>query len=191
MCKKTAVPFFLSCLIVFLLPACQSYSRAQSYGPVLVSGDASFSLLAPEYIEKNLDMLQRISGNYGNNHFDMNVWIKADADGMSMELFNDMGNSLGRLVYTGKELDFNSSYFPRGLKAEYAVADFQFCFYRIEALRSALGKLRLETERAVDFERRLFYDGDRLIIGIEKSAGAVRYTNHLRGYAYTILGDFS
>jgi hypothetical protein len=179
--------------VLFLLASCQSAPasrRAQSYGPVTVSGDTSFSLLAPGHIAKNLDMLQRISGSYGNNHFDMNAWVMADANGISMELFNDMGNSLGQLLYTGTDLAFTSSYFPRGLKAEYAVADFQFCFYRIEALRSVLGNIKLETESAADLERRRFYDGDTLIIEIEKTAASVHYTNHLRSYAYTILGEF-
>ena len=162
-----------------------------SYGLVYVTNGVSFELLPPENIEKNLDMPQRISGAYGKNQFDINAWVKADKNEITMELFNDMGSSLGTLVYTGRELHFTSSFFPRNLKAEYAVADFQFCFYDAKALQAALGGLSLKTQTDTSgTETRLIYDGDKCIIEIEKKSNLVTYTNHLRGYAYTIQGNF-
>jgi hypothetical protein len=108
-----------------------------------------------------------------------------------MELLNDLGGSLGELSFTGEELSFTSSFFPRNLKAEYVAADFQFCFYQVPALRRALEGISIETEGEQNTERRFFYEGNKLLIEIEKKPGSVEYTNHLRGYSYSILGDFS
>ncbi|MDR2314726.1 MAG: DUF3261 domain-containing protein [Spirochaetaceae bacterium] len=179
--------FRLLCMLflaVVLIPGCRSY------GPVYLSGAAEFSLLSPEHIEKNIDMFQRISGVYQERSFELSAWVRADGTGIMMELLNDMGSSLGELVFTDRELRFTSSYFPGKLPAEYAVADFQLCFYRVPALRGALGGLWLETETGGSLERRLVYEGDALIIEIEKGPGSLRYTNYRRAYSYTILGNF-
>jgi hypothetical protein len=190
--KKSPHRFLLLLVVLFFFACTQPEKTAKNkYGPVSVTSTASFVLLAPEYIEKNLDTLQRISGAYGKNQFAVNAWVKADKTEIVMELLNDMGNSLGTLSYTGGDLHFTSSFFPRNLKAEYAVADFQFCFYQADALRAALGKLILKIEGGPSgTEKRLIYEEDTCIIEIEKNPGLVRYVNHLRGYAYTIQGDF-
>ncbi|MCL1815270.1 MAG: DUF3261 domain-containing protein [Treponema sp.] len=94
-------------------------------------------LLAPEYIEKNIDVFQRISGGYEKNHFTANAWVNADKTEIPMKLFNGMGTSLGTLIFTGKNLKFISSYIPRNLRTEYGAEDFQFCFYHAEAILSA------------------------------------------------------
>jgi len=177
--------------LLFVSACAGQPSIENNYGPVYVTNSVSFKLLAPEYIEKNLDMPQRVSGAYGKNQFDVNAWVKADQTEIIMELFNDMGSSMGTLVFTGGNLSFTSSYFPRTIKAEYVIADFQFCFFKTDALRSALGKLILKTETdSAGNETRSIYDGNNCIIEVEKRIGLVRYTNHLRGYAYTIRGDF-
>lgn len=176
-------------LLLLLFSACATNKNTRS--PVFITNTASFALLPPDCIQKNLDMIQRISGTYGKNQFDVNAWVKADKTEIVMELLNDMGNSLGTLNYSGGGVRFTSSFFPKNLKAEYIVADFQLCFYKVEALRSALGKLILKTEK--DFsetEKRFVYDNNNCIIEIEKNPDFIKYINHLRGYSYTIHGDF-
>jgi hypothetical protein len=86
---------------------------------------------------------------------------------------------------------------PASLKPEYIVADFQFCFYRADALEAALEScgLALTTERRPGgaegpVEARTISDGKKSIIEIEKTKNAVRYRNHVRGYAYTLGGEF-
>ncbi|MDR2211832.1 MAG: DUF3261 domain-containing protein [Spirochaetaceae bacterium] len=185
------MPSYSGFLRFFLvIPGTLLVLGCQNHGPVYLGTEGEFSLLSPEHIEKNIDMFQRINGSYGDRYFDLNAWVRADKTGIVMEILNDLGSSLGELVFTGGELRFGSAYFPQNLPAQYAVADFQLCFYRIPALRSAMGKLRLETETGASVERRLVYDGEELIIKIEKDPASVRYTNYLRGYSYTILGNF-
>ena len=82
--------------------------------------------------------------------------------------------------------------FPPSFRAEYLAADFQFCFYRPEALREALAKCGLAFELLDDAvsrtEIRRIREGKQIIIEIEKTADLVHYRNFLRGYAYTLAG---
>ena len=182
--------------LLALFVSCAARGSAGNYGPVLVAPDVSFRLLPPRDIEKNIDHFQWISGVYGARQFAFNALVRADEKEIVMELFGDMGNSLGTLDYDGTKLLFDSSWLPKNIKAEYAVADIQFCYYRIEALRAALPGLRVETETVNGGETRRFYRGGTLIIEIEKSprpgggdrGSRLRYVNHLRNYSYTIEG---
>jgi hypothetical protein len=131
-----------------------------------------------------------MSGAYGGRRFQMNAWVQADENAVTVELFNDFGTGMGFLSYDGIALRLDSAYFPPELKPEYAAADFQLCFYREDALRSALRPLRLEVSREGEMETRRIWEKTRLIAEIEKLPGEIRYVNHERGYSYTIRGIF-
>jgi hypothetical protein len=142
-------------------------------------------------------MLQQIAGSYGGQEFLMNAWVQADESGINMSFFNSLGAGLGELSYSEGALSFSSPVFPPSLKAEYIVADFQFCFYRVDVLSRALKAsgliLSAGRDEAGDGEYREFrriFRGSALIIEIEKTPLRIRYTNHLRGYAYTLEGGF-
>ncbi|MDR2741769.1 MAG: DUF3261 domain-containing protein [Treponema sp.] len=142
-------------------------------------------------------MAQQITGNYENHEWVMEAWVQADETQINMGLFNSFGGTLGDLSFRGQEIHFTSGVLPDSLKPEYILADFQFCFYKPEALAAALedAGLTLVTERQVAGdggfrETRTIFDGKDRIIDIEKTPSSVRYTNHLRGYAYTLEGAF-
>jgi hypothetical protein len=87
--------------------------------------------------------------------------------------------------------------FPPSFKPEYIIADFQLCFYRSDAVSRALKDcgLKFQVEKHVDdggetAETRVIFDGKTGIIEIEKRKTAVRFINHVRGYAYTLEGNF-
>jgi hypothetical protein len=161
--------------------------------PVYLTGHSKYILLLPGDIEHPLDMAQQISAVYDGRDYFLNAWVKADETEITMAVFNDFGSGMGELVYRGGMVSFNSPVFPASLKPEYIVADFQLCFYGINAVSRALHDcgLRLDTETDGNGpEIRRVMDGEKIIIEIEKTAGAVRYTNRLRGYAYTLEGTF-
>jgi len=105
-----------------------------------------------------------------------------------MSLVNELGAPMGELSYHNGLVSFSSPVFPSSLKPEYIVADFQFCFYNIFALRQALENCGLLLETTENSRR--IIQGDNVIIEIEKNQNTVRLVNHLRGYAYTLEGDF-
>jgi len=88
--------------------------------------------------------------------------------------------------WQGKDYSFNV--FPKLLKPEYIIADFQLCFYNTSALTRALEECGLSIENSENNRRIL--SGKTVIIEINKSRDTVRLVNHLRGYTYTLEGNF-
>jgi hypothetical protein len=138
-------------------------------------------------------MAQQISAVYKDQDYILNAWVKADETGTAMTFFNSLGAGMGELSYREGALSFSSPVFPSSLKPEYIIADFQLCFYGYDALSRALkaSGLALEAEKdGTDSETRRISSRKNVIIEIEKTKTAVRYVNHLRGYAYTLEGEF-
>jgi len=107
---------------------------------------------------------------------------------MDMILFNELGAAMGELSYRDGVINFASQVFPRSLRPEYIVADFQLCFYDTVLLRRALENSGLSLQ--VHGNTRRIYDGGELIIEIVRAHNEVRIINHLRKYTYTLEGDF-
>ncbi len=162
-----------------------------------MTNSVKYSLLHPSDIEKPIDMPQHVSGLYGQQEFSLDAWVIADNMQINMSLFNNFGNSMGDICFNEKELSFSSSFFPSTFKPEYVIADFQFCFYRIEALENVFKEHGLtliaksiKDEFGKQSELREIYDKKKCIIKIEKTADSVKYTNYLRGYYYRLQGEF-
>ena len=150
---------------------------------------SSFILLPTGAVGKSMDMAQRISASYQGRDFFMMAWVKADETVIEMTLLSEMGTTIGELSYRDELISFSSEVFPASLKPEYIIADFQLCFYDTVLLARALKNCGLDMESSGSARRVL--RGKNLIYEIEKNNEEVRLTNHLRGYAYTLEGDFS
>jgi hypothetical protein len=133
-------------------------------------------------------MAQRISALYNGQRSYFSAWVLADENGVDMSLFNELGAAMGELSYREGVASMSSTVFPQSLKPEYIVADFQLCFYDPDIVRRALKDCGLVLETQSNFRR--IFEGKSLIIEIERASGAVKFVNHLRGYSYTLEGDF-
>jgi hypothetical protein len=126
----------------------------------------------------------------------MEAFVLANDRQISMILFNSLGAEIARIYFDGETITFESNYFPKNMRAEYIAADFQLVFYKPEALESALrtSALRLKIEKNATgegyLEKRQVFDNDRVIIEITKTPTEIQYINILRGYSYTLRGDF-
>ncbi|MDR0452690.1 MAG: DUF3261 domain-containing protein [Treponema sp.] len=183
-------------LAVFSLVSCKTEARVSRYPPVSVTDRARYFLLPPSAIEKTLDMPQQITGRYGEQEFIMDCWVQANEQGITIALFNSFGTEAGYLAFTEGAASFFSSLFPPALKAEYIVADFQFCFYQADLLSQALkdSGLRLIVETRCGpgegGETRTIYSGKKPVVEIVKTGSAVSLKNFLRDYSYTLRGVF-
>ena len=182
-CKKTAL-LFIICLCSCASKAAIRENRLFAY----LTDTSKYFLLPPESIEQSMDMIQRIAASYGSREFLLNAWVKADKTGMDITLLNELGATIGELSYRDGAVSFSSPVFPKSLKPEYIVADFQLCFYDILLLKQALEDSGLSFEYT-ETNRRII-QGKTVIIEIEKKSNSVRLVNHLRGYAYTLEGEF-
>jgi len=156
---------------------------------VYLTDTSKFFLLPAGAIEKPMDMAQYISASFQNQDYLMLSWVKADETAVEMTLLNEMGATMGELSYRDGIIFFSSPLFPDSFKPEYIIADFQLCFYNTALLGRALKNCGLVLESGGTVRRIL--KGKNLICEIEKSAKMVKITNHLRGYTYTLEGDFS
>jgi hypothetical protein len=139
-----------------------------------------------------MDMVQYISAEFRGQNYFLNAWVMADENAIEMVLFNEMGASIGDLSYRDGTAHFSSTVFPRSViqsfKPEYILADFQLCFYDPFLLGKSLNDSGLVLE-IQDGSRRIL-NRNKVIIEIIKTGNTVRLENHLRGYAYTLEGDF-
>jgi hypothetical protein len=134
-----------------------------------------------------MNSYQLVSASYGGRDYVLNAWVRADKTGMDMTLMNELGVNMGELSYSGSAVSFSSAVFPSAA-AGYIAADFQLCFYDTLALGKALKNCGLSLEDTGTVRRVL--QGKKVIIEIEKNKNIVKFVNHLRGYAYTLEGDF-
>ena len=189
--------FFSVCFTCILSCASSSRQRQANVAGedqlyIYLTDNSKFILLHPRGIERAMDMVQYISAEFGGQFYFLNAWVKADENAIEMTLFNEMGASIGDLSYRDGAVHFSSTVFPRSLmqsfKPEYILADFQLCFYDPFLLGKSLKDSGLVLE-IQDGSRRIL-SGNKVIIEIMKMGDTVRLENHLRGYAYTLEGDF-
>jgi len=176
-------------IIVFLCCSCAKNTTGDKQLNVYLTGSSKYILLPPGNIENSMDMAQQISASYKDMEYFINAWVKADETGMEMILLNELGAHMGELSYRNGQVSFSSPVFPSSMKPEYIIADFQLCFYNAMALRKALEACGLSFEDTGN-SRRIF-QGKTLIIEVEKSRNTVKLVNHLRGYTYTLEGNFT
>lgn len=182
-------------MLLLCLVSCATKPKTSPYLPVYLTDSAVYTLLPPSDIDVPLDNHQRITGTYGKQEFSFDAWVMADSREVVMAFFTGMGTGLGELSFNEEGVTVSSAVFPSTLKPEYIIADFQLCFYRSDAVSRVLENrgLKFLVEQRGDgetVETRIVSDGKNNIVEIEKRKTSVRFTNHLRGYRYTLEGDF-
>ena len=183
---------FFTAAIILLVFFGSCASGAKSREAVLyafLTDNSRYILLPTGGIDKPIDMAQYISASFMGREFLMAAWVKADETAIEMTLLNELGINIGELSYSDGAISFSSPALADLLKPEYIIADFQLCFYNASLLSRALKSCGLVLETNGAFRR--IYKGKDLIYEIEKGAEMVKLTNHLRGYSYTLEGDFS
>ena len=183
----------ISALMLLYPVSCATQPSTSRFEPVFLSGQARYYLLPAAEIERPVDCAQQISVRYEGQEFTMDAWVKADANGIEMSLFNALGVGMGDFSFSDDGVSLNSPVFPPSFKAEYMAADFQLCYFRREALGRALGEIGLSLdvigggdENGLRSEIRRISEAGELIIEIEKNGNEIRYANFLRGYGYTL-----
>lgn len=169
------------------------WSSSSAARPVYVTDTKAVSLLPPSCMAGSMDTFQLLTGSYGTQHFALQAYTRADADGISMTLLNEMGITVATLSYTKDGTNFQSAYMPDNIREEYLLLDFQNAYYDADALRDhyAANGLRFERSREGGRDYRRIYDGRKLIEEIiteENTAAGTRLSvqNRLRSYRYEL-----
>ncbi|MBR1638885.1 MAG: DUF3261 domain-containing protein [Treponema sp.] len=158
---------------------------AKGTRPVYITNSKKINLLLPEYAERTVDLLQLLNGSFGEESFSLMVYSQIDSQGISLSLFNDFGTDMGSVFFDGKQVVFDSAYFPKSLPGEYILADIQNAFYDEAALRANYSASKLNFEAAAGLRRIL--DGKKIIEEIEISESQITIKNFLRKYEYQLI----
>lgn len=198
--------FILACWLFFLFFSCTSTKIDSDFSPVFVTNSAVYKILPPELMEGHFDGMQRMNAKFAKNEFEAEIYVIANDEQLSMTIMSEFGTTVAELFYDGEELDFASSVFPKNLRAEYIVADFQFCLYDIDALKSALEKAGVDFEVWLEempdgnwAESRILRQKGKTIAKVTKKyeknlkteaneLKSIKYENFLRGYSYELAG---
>ena len=182
-------PVFLLCGLTCLGSCATGAGSGKDLPYAYLTDTSRYILLPTGGIGESMDMAQYISASFRDSVFLFASWVKADETAIEITLLNEMGTNIGELSYRGGAIAFSSAVFPSSVKPEYIIADFQLCFYRAPLLEKALRDCGLTMETSAAGRR--VTRGKELIYEIEKNDGKIKLTNYLRGYTYTLEGDFS
>ena len=172
-------------LMVLVLASCNSLK-------VRMGEKADFRLLPLDSVSEPLDSYQLVTGTFPG--FDegiaLEAWLVWDDVSLEMMLFAPTGQTMGKVVYDGKNITFESAFIPEyRVVGLYMVADMQLCFAGSAALEEALSDagMELEEER-VDgvLVSRCVYEKGKQIYGITYDGPVIEVSNLLRDYSYTI-----
>jgi len=179
-------------LIIFSLVSCSTLPNTSPFSPVFVTDRAQFTLLPASEIEKPVDGAQQLTGTFGSQNFVLEAWVRADESGIDMDFYNSFGAGMGSFSFNDKAVSLDSPVFPQNLKPEYLAADFQFCFYKPQALQRVLkaAGLVFEISDGTFTETRRILAGKETVIEIKKNENQIHYANLLRGYSYVLEGTF-
>ena len=185
---KVALKLLTVLMISILLFSCVTRRENDARYSVYVTNEAKFELLPPSAFQENMDRFQNITGYFQNKVHIFGAYIKSDDERVAITFFNQMGGSVGDLLYTGDSLQADSHFTPPGAKFEYMMADFQFCYCKKELLAESLDAvgLRFGCTEQDGKEIRQIWDKDQLVIQVEKEKNHTSLQNFLRQYRYDI-----
>lgn len=172
-------------LMVLVLASCTSLK-------VRMGEKSDFHLLPPDSVPEPLDSYQLVTGTFPG--FDgsivLEAWLVWDDAALEMMLFAPTGQTMGKVVYDGKDITFESAFIPQyRIVGLYMVADMQLCFSGSAALGNALSDAGMElqeTRSDKSLVSRCIYEKGRQLYEISYDGPVITVSNLLRGYSYTI-----
>ena len=180
------ISVILGLAVLSLLISCKStkVESAPPLRPVYITNTKKINLLAPSVAGQIFEGLQLLNGSFGASSFMLMSYTQIDAKGISLSLMNDFGADMGNVFYDGRQVIFDSAYFPKNLPGEYIICDIQNAYYDEAALQKNYkgAGLRFEAEN----DKRKIYDGKKLIEEITILENTITIKNYLRGYEYNL-----
>ena len=172
-------------MMLLVLASCTSLK-------VRMGESSDFHLLPLASVGEPLDSYQLVSGTFPgfDEGMSLEAWLVWDNQSLELMLFAPTGQTMGKVLYDGERLSFESTFMPEyRIIGMYIVADMQLCFATSEALETEFGENGMILIEGFDdgrlTHRSVFEDGSP-VYEITYSDNVISVTNFLRGYSYTI-----
>ena len=182
------------CALLFVVCGLISCTtRSAHLATKIYYSDSHFAhLILPKFSNISIEENQQMTGSYGDKKFSGNSWMLLNDSLIHVMLFSSMGNVIAELIYTQDSVFFNSRWIDSDkVKAEYVIADVQFCYYPAKILSENFQKagLHLRESQEGSSLRRSLSEGKSEILVMEKSKGRIRFENKIRNYRYQIESE--
>ena len=153
--------------------------------------NSRFTLLPPSAIDEPMDSYQLITGSFpGYENVAMEAWFTCDESELQLTMFAPTGQTMGKVLYDGKTISFESSFLPEyRIIGMYIVADMQLCFADSEAIKTEFGKSDLslsETYLNGSLFTRTITENNNAVYLIVYQENGLSVINKLRNYRYAI-----
>ena len=172
-------------LMLLVLASCTSLK-------VRMGESSDFHLLPLASVGELLDSYQLVSGTFPgfDEGMSLEAWLVWDDQSLELMLFAPTGQTMGKVLYDGERLSFESTFMPEyRIIGMYIVADMQLCFATSEALETEFGENGMMLIEGFDdgrLTRRSVFEDGSPVYEITYSDNVISVTNFLRSYSYTI-----
>lgn len=172
-------------LMLVVLASCTSLK-------VRMGESSDFHLLPLSSVGEPLDSYQLVSGTFPgfDEGMSLEAWLVWDEQSLELMLFAPTGQTMGKVLYDGERLSFESTFMPEyRIIGMYIVADMQLCFATSEALETEFGENGMILIEGFDdgrLTRRSVFEDGSPVYEITYSDNVISVTNFLRDYSYTI-----
>lgn len=182
--KRTTKLILLSVVLLIGLTSCRTLN-------VRMGDDSRFTLLPPSAISEPMDSYQLITGSFpGYEDVAIEAWFTCDESSLTLMLFAPTGQTMGKVLYDGKDISFESTFLPQyRIIGLYIIADMQLCFADSQAIETEFGKSDLklaETYTDGNLATRTITENENAVYLIEYQENGISVSNSLRGYGYVI-----
>lgn len=201
---KRRIPyFFLFIAVISLLSgmffSCTSTkfsddeNELPSYNPVYITKNAKSYLMPLSWCNGEFDETDLFEGKLGSNVFSSTLLFKSTKKQINITMIGNFGNTIAELNYDGKEIFFESSYFPSQLETQYVIFDIQTALYDFEKCEQHFKGIGLSFEQDVVLkddglilEKRILKSKGQLVEEILIDGKQIKIKNSLKKYEYII-----
>ena len=182
--KRTTKLILLSVVLLIGLTSCRTLS-------VRMGDDSQFTLLPPSAISEPMDSYQLITGSFpGYEDVAIEAWFTSDESSLTLMLFAPTGQTMGKVLYDGKDISFESTFLPEyRIIGLYIIADMQLCFASSDSIKSEFERSDLkltETYSNGSLFTRTIEENNNAVYLIVYQENGISVINKLRNYEYTI-----
>lgn len=172
-------------MMLLVLASCTSLK-------IRMGESSDFHLLPLASVGEPLDSYQLVSGTFPgfDEGMSLEAWLVWDDQSLELMLFAPTGQTMGKVLYDGERLSFESTFMPEyRIIGMYIAADMQLCFATSEALETEFGENGMILIEGFDdgrLTRRSVFEDGSPVYEITYSDNVISVTNFLRDYSYTI-----
>lgn len=155
---------------------------------IFLDDNRAVFLLDPSVFPDQLDQTQFLEGYHGSDQYSAEVFVQADAQGITQLALTSFGTEIYRYRFTRDQFEFSSGFLPDRADPLYLVLDFQLAYYPAPILAPHLeaAGLTFEETRDESGTTRRILNQDQVLVLIQRRSGQLVFQNLKRNYGFRL-----